>query len=66
MKDTAKYTRIDPTELVVDGVYKTWVQEIVKILTIDKEKEKICLYNISGTHKQWVEFKNINLIAKLR
>lgn len=58
--------RIPVSELEVNCVYKTYVQELVKILEINNERKSICLYNISGAHKQWVDFKNIYLTNKIR
>lgn len=58
--------KIPVKDMEVDGVYKTYVQEIVKILEINKETETIVLFNISGAHKQWIEFRNIYLIERIR
>lgn len=59
-------TKIPVNELELDGVYKTYVQELVKILKIDEERQEIVLFNISGAHKQWVGFKNIYLTERIR
>lgn len=59
-------TKIPVNELEVDGVYRSYVQDIVKILEIKKDTETVVLFNISGAHKQWTEFKYINLVERIR
>jgi len=51
-------------DLVINGVYQSWVQDIVKILKINESTQTITLYNVSGAHKQWTSFKHINLIKR--
>lgn len=57
--------KIPVNEIELGGVYKTAVQDIVRIEKIDGENEKIVLYNISGAHRQWVGFGHIYLTEKL-
>lgn len=64
VKAQPKVELINPEDLVVNGVYQTWVQDIVKILKINKSQKKIVLYNVSGSHKQWIEFKNISILKR--
>ena len=59
-------TRIPVNEIEVGGVYKTAVKELVRVEQINGETEKIKLTNITGGHKQWVDFKHIYLVEKLR
>ena len=63
--ELAAEKRIDVKDIVVDGVYKTYVNDIVKILKINKDREQFVLMNITGAFKQWVDFRNIYLVEKL-
>ena len=65
-KAAAVTKRIDVKDIEVDGTYKTYVKDIVKILKINEDRKQIILYNISGSHKQWVDFRNIYLVERLR
>jgi len=56
---------INVEDIEVGCVYRNYVKDLVKILEINKEKQQILLYNISGSFKQWLAFKNIALIEKL-
>jgi hypothetical protein len=57
------FIKIEDIEL--NTVYRTHVKDLVKVLVIDNEKQKIKLYNISGAHKQWLDFKNVAFIEKI-
>ena len=57
--------KIPVEELKVDGVYKTYVGDIVKILKINNERKEIVLSNVTGAHKQWTSFKNIYIVEQL-
>ena len=57
--------KIPVKEIEVDGVYRTWVSDIVKIQKIDEDRQTVVLYNITGSFKQWVAFKNIYLTERL-
>ena len=63
--ELAAEKRIDVKDIVVDGVYKTYVNDIVKILKINEDRKQFVLMNITGSFKQWVDFKNIYLVEKL-
>ena len=58
--------RIPVSEIVVGGAYKTYVNDIVKILRINEETETITLYNVTGSFKQWTSFKNIYLVKRIK
>lgn len=62
---TEKGERIPVEEIEVDGVYKSYVNDIVKILSIHKDRKQIVLYNVTSAHKQWIDFKNIYLISRI-
>ncbi len=53
-------------DLEVDGTYKSYVGDVVKILKIDEKNKTVVLYNVSGSHKQWTSFNYINLVEKIR
>ena len=38
----------------IGGVYRTHVGDLVKIVSINKEKDEIWIYNISENANQWV------------
>lgn len=57
--------KIPLNEIELGGIYKTAVQDIVRVEKIDGGNEKIVLYNISGAHRQWVDFKYIYLVEKI-
>jgi mRNA-degrading endonuclease RelE of RelBE toxin-antitoxin system len=42
------------TKIEINGVYKTHVGDLVKIMEIDKANDRIHLYNISDGANQWV------------
>ena len=50
-------------ELRVNGVYKTHVGDLVKILSIDEKNDRLHLFNISDSAKQWV---NLTLAKKYK
>ncbi len=56
--------KIPVGEIEVGATYRTYVKDLVKILDKNEKTEMIILYNISGSHKQWVSFKNIYLIER--
>ena len=62
--ELAAEKRIDIKDIVVDGVYKTYVNDIVKVLKVNEETKQFVLMNITGSHKQWTDFKNIYLIER--
>lgn len=57
--------KISVEDIEINGVYKTYVGDIVKILEIDNERECITLMNITGSFKQWIDFKNIFLVRRI-
>lgn len=61
---STKEELIPVKDLVVNGVYQTWVHDIVKILEINEQTKTVKLYNVSGSHNQWTAFKNINIIKR--
>jgi len=65
-KKETSVERIPLNEIEVGGIYKTFVNELVRIEEIRGKEEKIVLYNLTGAHKQWVDFKHIFLIEKIR
>jgi len=62
--ELAAEKRIAVKDIVVDGVYKTYVNDIVKVLQINMDREQFVLMNITGSFKQWTDFKNIYLIER--
>lgn len=66
-KETQKQiTKIPVEDLEIDGVYRTYVKDIVKVLEINEQTETVKLYNISGAHRQWTKFKYVNIVEKVR
>jgi len=57
--------KIPIENLIVGGVYQSYVSDIVKVLSIDKNKKEIKLYNVTGAFNQWISFKNIYLIKEI-
>jgi|GEM_PF-2185266 mRNA-degrading endonuclease RelE of RelBE toxin-antitoxin system len=41
-------------KIEIGGVYRTHVGDLVKIVSINKEKDEIWIYNISENANQWV------------
>ena len=64
MAKKEKKEKLPVSEIFEGATYRTYVLDLVKILKKDDEKEEIILYNISGSHKQWISFKNIYLIER--
>ena len=62
--DLMEVTKIPIGEIVENGVYQSYVHDIVKVLKIDNKLNKLWLYNVSGAHKQWTDFKNVNFIKR--
>ena len=52
-------------DITVDGVYRTYVKDLVKIIEINKNRKSISLFNISGSFNQIIDFKNIALVEKI-
>ena len=44
----------EEVKIEINGVYKTHVGDLVKIMDIDKPNDRIHLYNISDGANQWV------------
>ena len=44
----------EEVKIEINGVYKTHVGDLVKIMEIDKPNDRIHLYNISDGANQWV------------
>ena len=65
VKPEEKTDFIKVEDIVIDGVYKTHVKDLIKILEINEERKSILLYNISGSFKQIVDFKRIALVEKI-
>ena len=45
---------MEELEIVVNGVYRTHVNDLVKVIKIDEENDCIHLFNISDRGNQWV------------
>lgn len=41
-------------KIEIGGVYRTHVGDLVKIISINKEKDEVWIYNISENANQWV------------
>ena len=52
-------------KIEIDGVYKTHVNDLVKVIEIDKPNDRIHLYNISEGANQWVSLSRA-ITHKLR
>jgi len=65
-EESKQVPKIPVNEIELGGVYKTFVNELVRVDKIDGEKKQIVLYNINGAHKQWIDFQHIYLIEKIR
>jgi len=59
-------TRIEPTDLEIGHTYMSYVGDLVKILDVNLERKEVAYYNLTGVHKQWTNFKNVNLVKKVR
>jgi len=57
---------IDPSDLVVDGVYFNVYNELVQIKNIDKVKKEMVIFNISERYTMYVKFEKHNLIRQIR
>jgi len=57
--------KIPVSELKINTVYRTYVRDIVKILKINEATKTVVLYNVTGSFRQWVDFKNIYIVEKL-
>jgi hypothetical protein len=47
---------MEEKEIEINGVYKSHVGDLIKVLEIDKSNDRIHLYNISDGANQWVSF----------
>lgn len=47
---------MEEREIEINGVYKSHVGDLIKVLEIDKSNDRIHLYNISDGANQWVSF----------
>ena len=63
--ETDELKKIPVSELEVGGVYKSAVQDLIRIENIDEENQKVVVYNISGAHKIWLDFKHIFMVEKV-
>ena len=52
-------------KIEINGVYKTHVGDLVKVVEIDKPNDRIHLYNISDGANQWVSLSRA-LVHKIR
>ncbi len=52
-------------KIAVNEVYKTHVGDLVKIMDIDKENDRLHLFNISDGANQWVSLSRA-LVHKLK
>jgi len=59
VKTEVEKDRIPVEDIVVGGVYKTYVQEIVKVLKKDEDRQEFVLFNVNGAFKQWTAFRHI-------
>ena len=57
--------KIPVSEIKVGGVYKTYVNDLIRIEDINETTQMIRLYNVTGAFKQWTAFKNIYLIEHM-
>lgn len=55
----------EEVKIEINGVYKTHVGDLVKIMEIDKPNDRIHLYNISDGANQWVSLSRA-LTHKIR
>ena len=56
-------------KIEVNGIYKTHVNDLVKIINIDKSNDRIHLYNISDGANQWVSLSRAikhKIISRVR
>jgi hypothetical protein len=53
-------------KLEVEGVYKTNVKDLVKIVEIREEKGQMYLHNMTENCHQWVNIKGHRLVTKVR
>jgi len=63
--ETDEQKRIPVSELEIGGVYKSAVQDLVRIEKLDEEDQKVVVYNISGAHRMWISMKHIFLVEKV-
>lgn len=63
--EIAETKRIPVKDIKVNDIYKTYVNDIVKVTKINEESETITLYNVTGSYNQWISFKHIFLIEKI-
>ena len=57
--------KIPVNEIEIGGVYKSAVQDLVRVESINEETQKIVVYNVSGAHRQWIDFRHIYLVEKV-
>jgi hypothetical protein len=65
-ENTVEVNRIEPSDIDVGGIYRTYVNDLVRVESFNGETNKFVLYNISGAHRQWIDPANICLIEKIR
>ena len=53
-------------ELEIGRVYKTSTNNIVKVISIDNDKDELHVYNISESCNIWTKFSRHNLTQKIR
>lgn len=65
-KKEAQTPKIPVNEIELGGVYKNYVNELVRVEEINTTTNEVVLYNITGSHKQWINFKHVYLVEKVR
>lgn len=64
-KELIELPPIPINEIELGGVYRAAVNDLVKVEKIDAGNKKVVLYNITGAHKQWVDFRYLHLVEKV-
>ena len=65
MKES-KIITLPTKDLIKDGTYKTFKKDIVKIKSIDLQKNKLQLYNITDQCNMWLDLDRHTIIERLR
>ena len=60
-----KKEKLHLDEIVIGGVYKTYVNDLVKIEQKNDDTEQVVLTNITHAYRQWVSYKNIYLTDRI-
>lgn len=66
VKITKPIVTLPVNELVSGGVYLTHTKDLVQIREIDKDNDKMQLFNMTEQCKQWVTIKRHLLVERVR